>query len=1423
MEMEQEKRKLSSKIVANTAQEFPYPPHKTAEAMYMFPDYLPYATGFSFVLMLPTLLNYIGLEKVSGMKELMKVVGLSNWMIWVGWFIHVVAPMLIIVSLIVVILKVIIFGGAFPIVEYTQGTILYVFFMLYICACTTLCFFISTCTNTPNFASLIGVIVILISFSITHPIIKNNILSFPAGMSIMLLPGAAISYGYRAISYYEYGQVGSKWSNCHIAAEGEISLLNVFIMLIIDCIVYMLLALYIDVVNPGNYGIPRSVFFPFEELWKCYKRKNENLSASASRSFVLQDVEKANLPKGIQLINLGKVYGKKPVVKNLNMDIYQDQITVLLGHNGAGKSTTMGMITGMINKTSGKIIINGVEVRSRSDITKSVGLCPQDNMFFESLTVMEHLLIFATLKGQKEEESKREIQELLVKLNMEGKEKSKVSQLSGGMQRKVSLGMALVGGSQILILDEPSSGMDIESRRDLFDMLHKWRNEKTILITTHSMEEADALGDWIAIMNEGELVCFGTPMFLKKKYETGSTLILLIKKNRNVKQAVQKIEYLLRNDFNFKTAKCKGINGNETRFFLPAGNYIKLFEYLEPNKGQYDIENISFTSTTLEDVFLNPKVTQQEEETEQSRNQFETVERLENASLCLTLRALLFKRNRFIFRNSIIYIASTIIALLLVLASLFIVPNVEKSDFGGSSLKIALSAYGDTTVYGRVIDPSAKIGKIYEKLISDQNSKFELVDNVPESIIEKAHEKDLLYLQQKIIVAAEFNVSTEQKLETLDAVAMYNSYSKHSAAISFNLISDTIAKYSLGENYSISTRNHPLIILSKSVHQIGEFATIITMWFMIVPLALFFFTASLIFLPFSELSTRFTQTQFMCGVRPFIYWIHNFFFDYIFYLLFALITTVIVTLSCPIFRGADSFGVMYLILATHGLCSIPCAYLYGRLKSFGSAYINFIMYSWTLSFTGFLVFALEILFNPPKFHKVAKVLHMIFLITCPQYGLPYFGIYFGLKAIENYNYAEKIVCVGENVNPCCFGESPACDKWKSYIDVYHPDIWWTLLCAAIYFLIVVTLDCYCLKRVLNWGMSLICLRHGHEIEVESDTEAEKADHNTLRVKNLRKYYWRKRVVDNVSFSVTKGQCLGLLGVNGAGKTTTFRMLTRETGMNEGVIRINAHSVGNIEYLKRLGYCPQENALNLSLTGRDILKTMAMLRGIKDNKIVEQFLDKFGLKKVADIKCVHYSGGNKRRLTFAAAVMGLPDFILLDEPTTGVDPLSQHKCWALIKQIRDTNQNSFILTSHSLNECEAVCDDLKILKAGVIKREGPIALLKTEVCGFNVMLKLDKDKVVRGQGNFLKTVPELKNYLKKIFPTGIIRDEHSGLIHYFIKTKEIKWAQLFRTFDDLKQRCDLIDDYDISEASLEDVFVTVARTNDNEDTKVEDND
>ncbi|CAH1126706.1 unnamed protein product [Ceutorhynchus assimilis] len=1429
--IEKEKEKQGGKLPKTDIQlqEFPYPPYKLDSGMSnFFMNLLPLMTLFSFLFVIPLVLKRIVEEKYTGIKELMKMVGIQTWMLWLGWFIHSVLPMLVSITFIVILLKVDIFEAGYAAIEYTDGTILFAFLLLYIFANTIVCFFISTWTHRPFLSTLLGqLFLIVLSYILPKFLIgKKPEVPFSTSILLMLFPNMGLHYGFLAIQQYEVREIGVNWSNFHqpgANGSNDISMFNVFVMQIIDCFIYMLLALYVDAINPGKYGMPKSIFFPFKKLLSFFKGHNDVDIEKGAESFHLQDHEKSKLTKGIELIDLQKKYGKKTVVKKLKMEIYQDQITVLLGHNGAGKSTTMGMITGMIKKTAGTIIINGKEVQSRSDITESLGLCPQENLFFPTLTVAEHLMFFAMLKGKSCQESEHEIQDLLPKLHLSDKKDSLAHKLSGGMKRKLCLGMAVVGGSKILILDEPSSGMDPQSRREMWDLLHNWRNEKTILITTHFMEEADALGDWIAIMNEGELKCYGTPMYLKKLYETGSNLILLIKKDKDVTEAVENLEKVIKTEFN--SAKCKGINGHEVRFLLPEGNYIKLFEFLESNKDKYGIENISFTCTTLEDVFLSPKVTEHEEDDEYVNSDLRSIARSKESAFYLTLKALLFKRYQFIFRKSMFYIIPTLVAFLFI--GLCVYMGSQKQDYTGDSgppLKMSLSTYGKTTVYLNTTGDS-EIGKIYERLVSDQNGKLNFASDVSRSII-AAGTENLPYYHQHMIAAAEISTRESRGQKIIEAVALFNNFPLHSAPISFNLLTNTIAKYTLGDQYSILTTNYPLGFKNKdNATDNVDVVEIIILWLAVMPWGFLFFVGSFIYFPYVEMSTKFTQLQFMCGVRPAVYWLTTFAADFVIYLLFALVMCLIYTLCWTPFRGIKEFGALYLVLALYGACAIPYSYLFARLKSFASAYSHFITIG---SFTGsLLTIGVMALQEVPEggYKQAGNILNVIFLITCPQYGLIYWGLRFSLKVIENYNFDHSdelrrlVICSSDQRNPCCDGIGPACDAWKSY---RNSEIYYMLLCAVIYLLVNMILDSYLRKRVMNWIRNIFT-KHYNRIPNPPDTAEELADHGTLRVKKLKKFYSGKQVVKDVSLNLKKGQCLGILGVNGAGKTTTFKMLTREEVKDNGDIKINAHSVENDEYLKRLGYCPQNDALNYSLTGRDILKTMAMLRGIQDDLIVDQFLDLFGLKKIADIKCEHYSGGNKRRLSFAVAVIGFPDFILLDEPTNGVDPLSRRKFWSLIKKIRDMKQNSFILTSHSMAECEAVCNDLKIMKEGTIKKEGPIAQLKNEVCGFNVMLKLKQgndagyDDVDGGPGRpQITTITELKDHLQEKFPTGKIRDEHSGMIHYYIESKEKRWSQLFGLFEELKLKSTLIEDYAISEASLEDVFLNVARNDDDND-------
>jgi ATP-binding cassette subfamily A (ABC1) protein 3 len=161
----------------------------------------------------------------------------------------------------------------------------------------------------------------------------------------------------------------------------------------------------------------------------------------------------------------------------------------------------------MMPKSSGKANIYGYDIESQmKEIRTMMGICPQHNILFPKLTVKEHLDIFADFKGATSQEKKEEISQLIKDLNLESRAHMLSSKLSGGYKRKLSLGIALVGGSKVVFLDEPSSGMDVTARREMWDMLKKYKDNRIIILTTHYMEEADNLGDRIGIMSHGKMV-----------------------------------------------------------------------------------------------------------------------------------------------------------------------------------------------------------------------------------------------------------------------------------------------------------------------------------------------------------------------------------------------------------------------------------------------------------------------------------------------------------------------------------------------------------------------------------------------------------------------------------------------------------------------------------------------------------------------------------------------------------------------------------------------------------------------------------------------------------------------------------------------------------------------------------------------------
>lgn len=294
----------------------------------------------------------------------------------------------------------------------------------------------------------------------------------------------------------------------------------------------------------------------------------------------------------IKAIDLTKFYGKRQAVNNLNIEIKQGEIFSLLGTNGAGKTTTIKMLCCILQPTSGNAIIQGFSIKENPiKIKKIIGVSPQETAIAGHLNTKENLLLMGGVSGLTREESKNRAKDLMDLLEIEDR-KDQARKLSGGLQRRLSIAMALMSDPQILFLDEPTLGLDPHARKSVWSYIEKLKKEKTILLTTHYLEEADSLADTIAIMDTGNIIEIGTSSELKKKYTF--TQILKIS-GENITQEITEI--LGKQGFE----ACITQNGIEIK--SKKLDFYSIIDLLRQKN--VIINGVQMKEPTLDDVFLH--------------------------------------------------------------------------------------------------------------------------------------------------------------------------------------------------------------------------------------------------------------------------------------------------------------------------------------------------------------------------------------------------------------------------------------------------------------------------------------------------------------------------------------------------------------------------------------------------------------------------------------------------------------------------------------------------------------------------------------------------------------------------------------------------------------------------------------------------
>ena len=392
------------------------------------------------------------------------------------------------------------------------------------------------------------------------------------------------------------------------------------VIMYVSGIITLTLALYLNEIMPREFGVPRHPLF-------CIKRRKEmhhdyahvEVDLNGEDDAVKEESRKVHsleypyegyplVVKDLKKIYRGKTRSEdKIAVKRMNLRIEENELFGLLGPNGAGKTTLISMLTGLYRPDGGDAWIGGFSItEDLEQVQLYMGVCPQFDILWPELTVHEHLLFYARLKGISPKDEKSSIDKAMAEVYLTKFKDLKSNQLSGGMRRRLSVAISLVGSPKIVFLDEPTTGLDPENRRQLWDILAKCKEGRAMVLTTHSMEEADVLCSRVAIVNDGVLRCIGQQVVLKSLYGGGYHLFINCHRSSGyrqeeiipqVKDFVQKL---------IPTAvPLSEFNGNLVyQIPIDSCKVSVVFSEFEANKSRIGVADWGISQSSLEDVFM---------------------------------------------------------------------------------------------------------------------------------------------------------------------------------------------------------------------------------------------------------------------------------------------------------------------------------------------------------------------------------------------------------------------------------------------------------------------------------------------------------------------------------------------------------------------------------------------------------------------------------------------------------------------------------------------------------------------------------------------------------------------------------------------------------------------------------------------------
>uniref|UniRef100_A0A8C8SU25 ATP binding cassette subfamily A member 12 n=1 Tax=Pelusios castaneus TaxID=367368 RepID=A0A8C8SU25_9SAUR len=1455
--------------IAVQVQATPYPCYHKDMFLSSVTYSLPFALMAAWSLFIAAFVKKLVQEKDLRLYEYMKMMGVNSSSHFIAWFIESATFLLITVTFLIIILKV---GNILPKINVV---ILFLYLMDYSLSIIAMCYLISVFFNNTNIAALVGSLIYSLTFSpfIVLLVVENH-LNFSVKSLLSLLSPTAFSYASQYIARYEEQGIGLQWDNMYTSPmTGDSTSFGWMCWLIlIDSFIYFILGWYIRNVFPGKYGMAAPWYFPllpsywaerygYIPLWnekRCsffftnlMLRKeapgNPTLSPlNCVKSALPPNLEPdpPNLTVGVSLHGITKTYGSKAAVDNL------------ISFEGS-------ILTGLFPASSGTISVYGKDIKTDQDvIRKNMGVCMQHNVLFSYLTAKEHLQLYGYIKVPhwSEQELDEEVKRTLKDTGLYSHRHKLAGSLSGGMKRKLSISIALLGGSKVVILDEPTTGVDPCSRRSIWEIISKNKRGRTIILSTHHLDEAEVLSDRIAFLENGGLKCCGSPFYLKETFGDGYHLTLTKKKKLTEEYDPSAVTSLIQS--HLPEAYLKEDVGGELVYVLPpfnsrvSGAYQSLLRALDAGLNDLFIGCYGISDTTVEEVFLNltkdlekdkqhdPGLSEQvpgpsglietkemsvscDSFTERDDQSLVKSKRLTGLPLLLKKTAAVFiKRFHHTRRNLKGFFTQVILPVIFVTVAMGLstlrtevaeYPELQLSPslYGSSGQADFFGNFNETT--DALVASMLSFPGTDNTCLNKSNSRTfssRMIYNLSGQDVETyllATTKD--FLQKRyggwsfglpLTTDLKFDISLVPDNRTLTKV-WYTPEGYHSLPAYLNSLNNFILRANLPKNKSSKYGSHPYPG-GQSKEQVMLSSLLDILVSMSVLIGYSITTASFVLYVVKEHQTKAKQLQHISGLGVTSYWVTNFIYDLaLFTVPVALSIGIISAFQIPAFFNNYNLMAVFLLMMMFGYATFSWMYLLaGIFKETGMAFIVYVSINLSFSINTVITHSVVFLLSQEKatdqaLNNLSEILRHVFLIF-PQFC-------FGYGLIELSQHQALIGFLK------AYGVDYPDKTFE--LDRISSKLLGMFIQGTIFFAIRLLMHDGMIQKV--WSKREFIFKpavlveaadEDEDVQVERErVESGRADIDMVQLQSLTKIYHlplrRIMAVKNISIGIPAGECFGLLGVNGAGKTTIFKMLTGDIRATGGrlLVRDQTGLLNDIDdtHWSLFGYCPQEDALDDLLTVKEHIYYYARLHGIPEKQIkgiVLQLLHRLDLIPYKDRVTSMCSYGTNRKLSTALALIGNPSILLLDEPSSGMDPNAKRHLWKIITE-EVQNQCSVILTSHSMEECEALCTRLAIMVNGSFQCLGSLQHIKSRFGrGFTVKMHLMSSEV---------STEALTELMQSHFPNTCLKDRHLNTVEYHVPVSAGGVANIFDLLESNKTTFK-IRHFSVSQTTLDELLV-----------------